>query len=278
MGSFDLKLQRAREHLETFQQEANTWIESEPYGIVDEADPDPSPEQLSHVGGHHRLFRVSRVDVVTDRLNLLIGDCVHNLRSTLDHIVFALARTNTPNLTHKQVIGSEFPVFGDKIMTGKQETAKIGCLSPGAQAAIKGLQPYQRGTLYQTHPLWQIHDLDRIDKHRHLTLCVSVPRRGNPGDEDYYVGFKHPGLENWNVQDLPVFISAAGEMKVDAVFARYSAIPIDSHREVKLNPVLPLNVAFAKGGPADGETVTIVLQALCDFVGNVVISQLAKFL
>jgi hypothetical protein len=233
-----------------------------------------------HYGGgtHHRRFRITRADPVPDRLRLIIGDCVHNLRSTLDHLALALASRHTPVMTPKQIAGSEFPVFGDRSMTGKEEVSKIGCIAPPAQAIIKSLQPHHQGSRYRDHPLWQIHDLDRIDKHRALALCVTVPRSGDGGIEIAGVGITYPGETEWNIQrDSLYFVSAPGDMEVDAVFAKYAAIPIYPDREMRLNPSLPLKVAFAKGSPAAGQSVVPALQGLCDFVGNVVVPQLAKF-
>jgi len=122
--SFYLKLDRAYEHSKALEDEATGWIKAKPYGIVDEPDPETTPDWVS-ARHHHRRFRVTRVDPVPDRFSILIGDCVHNLRSALDHLALALARRHTPSMTADEIRGSEFPIFGDRPMSAGEEQPKI---------------------------------------------------------------------------------------------------------------------------------------------------------
>jgi hypothetical protein len=43
---------------------------------------------------------------------------------------------------------------------------KIGCIHPNAQDIIVELQPYQHPTTFWLDPLWQLHQLNNVDKHR----------------------------------------------------------------------------------------------------------------
>jgi len=48
----------------------------------------------------------------------------------------------------------------------------------GAKDLVEALQPYNRGEHFGDDPLWTIHELNRIDKHRiDLTVSASAPRQ-----------------------------------------------------------------------------------------------------
>ena len=271
--SFNLKLDRAREHLKSFEQEAAAWVETKPYGLVDEPDAEPPPYPIADGDATARRFRVTRVDPVPDRLSLIIGDCVFNLRAALDHLALALAKFHKPTMSDREIQGSEFWIPKDSSGFIREENRKLGCVAPAALAAIKAMQPYHRGSNYHTHPLWQVHELNRIDKHRTLTVCISSPSRlGERG-----VGFKVPE-GGTNMIPAGYVIANVGELKVDAVFLRFAAKFRDPNNKMPMEPHIPLEVAFGNGGPAALDPVIPTLQAICDFVRDSVISPLSKFL
>ena len=79
-----------------------------------------------------------------DPFSLLIGEVLHNLRSSFDHLAYALAAKHTQPLTEEIVRHSEFPIYGDKYSEGivaveKRHAAvlkkKIGGIAPQAQIA-----------------------------------------------------------------------------------------------------------------------------------------------
>ena len=172
--SFALKLDWARKHLEFFEQKTATWLKGDRYTLVDEPDPEP-PLQPFADGYRARRFRIDRTSPIPDHLSLILGDCFSNLRSTLDHLALALAYANKPSLTDDEIINSEFPIYGRLTMKAHDENRRIGCIAPAARAIIKTLQPNYGGNDYRTHPLWQIHELNRINKHRTLQSVLPSP-------------------------------------------------------------------------------------------------------
>src|SRR5688572_2629481 len=96
--SFNLKLVRARDHLNRLDAEARRWIYTKPCKIIDEPDPEPPPQPVPD-GYFARRMRVYRVDPVPTTISLLVGDCLFNLRSALDHLALALAQSHTPSMT-----------------------------------------------------------------------------------------------------------------------------------------------------------------------------------
>ena len=76
------KLDRAKEHLKALDEEIGVFLDSKPAVVVREYD-----AQLPRY-----LFRVKSMRAIPQaRWALIIGDCVHNLRSALDYIAWRLA-------------------------------------------------------------------------------------------------------------------------------------------------------------------------------------------
>jgi hypothetical protein len=243
--SFWLKLDRAYEHLKLFEREAEAWVEDQSKRVVDEPDPDPAPYHVFESDAIRKRIRVTGVDEVPMRFSILIGDCVFNLRSALDHLALALGLAHTPGMSAKQIKGSEFPVF-NRPMTQGDETKMIGCLHPAAAAAIKGMQPYLRGSNYATDPIWQIHELNIIDKHRALTTVSGILLATDPdGVSEPAIGFMKRGDENISRILYTQSITANFHpLKVDAVLFRYAGVPIDQRQDVQMHPTLPIQIAF----------------------------------
>jgi len=110
------------------------------------------------------------------RWALLVGECVHNLRSALDHAVYECSGPDAPD-------GCQFPVFRDDSYLSLPERAKRGYLykvrgikDDRVRAIIQTAQPWNRKERPELHPLWVLHRLDIQDKHRLLTPVASVPR------------------------------------------------------------------------------------------------------
>lgn len=168
-ASVDLKLSRAREHMETFKAELTTYVGSDPMYLL----PQPHDDPL------RKPFNIGLREPPPPRLSVLYGDFVHNLRSTLDHLVMALAIDNGADPFDSTI---QFPIcdqpdrfFGvlDK-KTGKWPRKpirgtgryQIRALRSAPQAFIEGLQPYRRPS--DAWILEEIQNLDNIDKHRNI--------------------------------------------------------------------------------------------------------------
>jgi hypothetical protein len=107
------------------------------------------------------------------------GDIVHNLRSALDHLAWELAKWKTG--LPKKPNQCCFPIGRslDNYKAIKRGGAVAG-MSPEAKKAIDDLRPYKEGN----EPLWRIHHLDIVDKHRHLLITgyqISFLGTGLPG-------------------------------------------------------------------------------------------------
>ena len=112
----------------------------------------------------------------SDPLGLVAGDCIHNLRASLDLLAYALLEANYrvkgDSVSERIAKLSEFPIFNDAKRYFKKRHGLIGGLADSAQEAIDELQPFQ--TSNEDHPLWLLRSLDNINKHRLLNVIYPV--------------------------------------------------------------------------------------------------------
>jgi len=98
----------------------------------------------------------------------VVGDCLHNLRSSLDYLIWQTVRSNPPHTPGRK---NMFPIcrsqtaFDDQVRRGR-----LDGVPQEAAAAIQSLQPFSS----PGHPLTLLDDLYNADKHRDLSLTVSV--------------------------------------------------------------------------------------------------------
>jgi hypothetical protein len=216
----ELKLRRALKHLEDLDAETKSWIDSCGYTVRYELDPEarwigPVPPGAAGKPPSGSVFylasplflidgepRVVPKDIVfgqgvltayatlpeqppTYPISLLIADTLHNLRSALDVLAYALAAAFTKQPLPEEIAkDSEFPIIGDENRKGKlgvgsdlfksSAPRKIRGWDPRAQALVERAQPYRGKHGFRTHPLWLLHDLDRISKHRLLHTTVGL--------------------------------------------------------------------------------------------------------
>ena len=164
-----VKLDRAWEHLEDLRGKAARWFGGDHHRLRIEPDPDDND---------FVFVMLSADRPPPDLFSVVIGDCLHGFRSALDALAYELASAHTKPLTDEIAEQSEFPIFGNSDGKGAQRFAnggrrKIRGIHPDAQAIIETLQPYHKGD-WGTFPLWVLHDLDRIKKHRLLHSVVAA--------------------------------------------------------------------------------------------------------
>jgi hypothetical protein len=111
---------------------------------------------------------------------LLLGDIVHNYRSSLDHVAWALyKRGRTPSLTKWQEQGIYFPIARERDQFNRWLIGKRPKL-PGARRAdvaiVRRFQPYITGQRrLNRHVLVVLDDLANADKHRVIQPIQALP-------------------------------------------------------------------------------------------------------
>ncbi len=101
------------------------------------------------------------------RIPLIAGDCLQNLRSCFDYLVWQMV-TKTGKTPSKQ----SFPVCTTPEGWANAHGGRLRGIPAQAKTAIHGMQPYKRGSNFITHPMYVLDELTNINKHRHLLFAV----------------------------------------------------------------------------------------------------------
>lgn len=182
------KINWAKEHLRTLNDEIRRWIDSKPYSTIQECN----DEYTDYVLG----LRFDNFPDVVDWA-LMAGDVLFSLRCALDHLVYALAVAAAGSDPPPDFDKLAFPIT-DSPSKFKHALArkKLSGLSCTTITMIEGMQPYPgRNT-----NLARLRDLNDIDKHRLLNLAVICVKKANvrldlPGDA--------PPFQLW-INDAPL--------------------------------------------------------------------------
>lgn len=255
-SDFVLKFERARGHLDDLEAQFATWVRSGLHSVFNEPDPDSGPDCFR--------VRVATDPVPTDPFSVIIGDVLHNLRSTLDHLAYALAVKHTNPIPDDIAKESEFPIFASNNVNAI--TRRIRGMDPNAQEVIKSLQPYHRGKDFALDPLWMLYELSNIDKHR-LLLVGTV--------SNVAAGFR-PGMSyNYKLLGANVYDAM---IEGEAIVVRYRATPDDPDKEmhVEFDPLL--QIAFKGPTTVNGKGVVKALNTIHDYIGTRVFGLLGNFL
>lgn len=257
--SHELKLDRASHHLDSLDAKVREWRKRETYRYVSHFDSE-SGKQLANI-----VF----TEPIPAEFRLIIGDCLHNLRSALDNLVYelALAYVGIDPLPEHRARALEFPIFGDRGMEERECRNKIGCIHPDAQTAIKELQPHIRGDEFASDPLWKLHQLSNMDKHRvpHVTQ-VAVAAWADFLDAPHL-----PGTISINLgpfEDGTQIASYAPHVSVDEGF----------DPKVDVDPLLTLGIVFGKRSATPGWDCGVALRWMRSHIVNKVLPDLVSYL
>ena len=168
------RLGRALYHLDDLEAEVDAWLEEHPHRIWTTIEPDDASKKDVYC----EVFRKPPA-----HLSLIVGDCIHNLRSALDNLVYELAiayhdahRSGPlPSTTAERLM---FPIFDTRKEFKRRGEYRIkGFLDPGAQRTIEKLQPYNqedKGKHAHNDLLWKLNELSVRDKHRLPPVASAV--------------------------------------------------------------------------------------------------------
>lgn len=146
-----MKADRAAEHLKRLQAVLANYRASSPYTVTTYDDTE-------------RGLYVVRMTMHRSppEIPLTIGEFAYNLRSALDQLAWQLALLSG-RLPSKD---TQFPIHEDRAFNSEDRFRRLTRdIPPEAVKVIQTLQPYERGTAFKTHPLWQLNQLCNLDKH-----------------------------------------------------------------------------------------------------------------
>ena len=159
-----LKIERAEKHIRELHRELTAYQSTFPYDITVEHDANTGYESLC----------VVPFESVPERLMCIAGDAIHNLRTALDYAASDIEFSTTGQRGEH----TGFPVRNtrkgveDAINGGFKHKAPAGV----CDFVLNVIQPYLGGN---GHPIWQLHRLDILDKHKLLLAQMHIQRIRN---------------------------------------------------------------------------------------------------
>lgn len=169
LDGVDEKIERAKVHQADLAQQLEAVLGNGKQRFVLEPDPET---------GWHAL-RVFGVPALDPEWRTIIGDCLFNLRSALDHLAWELVHLDGKIPTDEDM--TTFPIWESPFTKkGKPRTLQ---LKPAVSCqdildAVEKVQPYvDTGSPPEPpswNPLWELHRLNIIDKHRQLLVVVNA--------------------------------------------------------------------------------------------------------
>jgi hypothetical protein len=213
------KLIRVKENVSNLDSEIGMFFEQSDYPVLPEND-------------HKVLLKAIEYHknrVVPPRFSVLAGEIIHHLRSCFDHIAWHFSVQPVKNIRK-----IEFPVFDQrpgnhasrKLYEGKVE----GITDISVRSLIDSVQPYNASDPL-SDPLWIIHELDIVDKHRELVI---LPSTGS---------FSFPPEMKAIIEDYERTNPELGPADIARHFKRYGmahpSISLKNFGGKKIEPIIP---------------------------------------
>ncbi len=255
------RLDRALYHLESLKAERDAWREERPHRFWTEFEVERSK----------KVIWAQVLKPPPASLSLIAGDCIHNLRAALDNLAFELALACAKGSLPPGVEGySAFPIFHKDIAKYPKSLKKFnvmtGSIDPLAVAEIKRLQPYHRGDWFFRDRLWQLNQLEVIDKHR-------LPHTTTLNNLSALSFFEPDGIGIEEIDTLFTFFDES------APIAQYPAFD-STGAEVNVDFTAAFDVCFSEGVPGGllGSSISSTLKSCYLHIVNKVLPVLTPFL
>jgi hypothetical protein len=158
-----LKLARAGRHLDALRAKVEAFRAREPIGFRHTTEPGDDGSEV------HQLWAQVREQPPVE-WSVIIGDVLHNLRSALDHAVWAMA---DPADRYDR---AQFPIYSSEEDYRRNADTLLRGVSPRRRELIEGEQPFRwPEESRHFHHLAALRQMSNDDKHRILRPIAMVP-------------------------------------------------------------------------------------------------------
>jgi hypothetical protein len=238
-----LKIERANAHLNQLVEILDALDKPESYSVVREFD--AKRKEL--------VIRACLIRPLPPEVPLIFGDCIHNLRSSLDYAVNELIRHSG----HKPSKQTAFPIFSNRDGPNGylcKSPAMLQGVPQPARELIETMQPYHGADakpIPATHAT-TLQDLWNKDKHRALLLTP-------PGMWFDYIAHNRSDRQESGI---------TMRLTADQDCAEYVAA--DATPEEHFHPEFTVRVTLGEGGPWHGWPIRQTSEVLCMVVAEAV--------
>ena len=195
---------------------------------------------------------------------MICGDCVHNVRSALDHLAYVLAIQHSGQNPPPNERNLQFPICGSRPHFDTKGNW-ISPLSDTAKTFIERVQPYNGLDPVNPSTLGILADFDNSDKHRllnvTLALATTVEIRFTPISGVRIKPFLRPVVRDG--AEIAYLTVDPPQLEVDYKFVGsidvgVSHVPIGPH-EAKVSPLLSvLHLMIAEVSQIVHEGLTVI--------------------
>jgi hypothetical protein len=244
------KLGRGLEHAKAFNDAAQVFWKSEVYA----GKPDVDRKGRG-------IYRVARIDPPPPELAMLIGESAHQLRSSLDHLMWLLAKP-----AKKEESKVQFPITSTYARYLGARWMMPG-VPRGVRTLVERLQPYHSRRWPQTALLGQLREIANWDKHRTLITTAVAPVVTDPI-------FRIVGRAT--IKNVEVFRPV---LKANAILIRWEVGDFEDGTTVYVKPITTIIPQFDKRLPKEirGRPIFDTLNDCRLFIRNEVLPVFARF-
>ena len=210
-------------------------------------------------GGTNFTLYAEMLKPLPEELPLVVGDALHNLRDSLDHIIFTISQQNPAMVTPKDEESPQFPIHDVAIDI---QDRGIKFLSWQASAEVCDLAPDPARLPNLQHPLWVLDALNNREKHREVAFKpLAKPNIASLG------------IGNAQIDSLEIF----GDKTIE-LGAKPVALLAFRGSLLQAQGTHSANVIFDKGVEVADQEVISTLQSFHDHIRDVVFQRLEAFL
>ena len=242
----ELKIERAKAHIRDLHELLERFFKTNPYEAV-RSENDSKPGDLTY---YLRIHQDPPPEI-----GLIVGDAIHNLRSSLDHLAVQLVEAGGGAVTE----GTCFPILSKPPASAQELEARVKEKVQGARkeaiALVAASEPYEGGN---GHPLWVLHRLDIRDKH-HLVIPAWT------GYRSFGLNLTFPGFGEGPIDVPPVYLRPKdrGPMKDGHPLLHIAAA---ARTEYEREPDFRIEIAVHEPGIVECEPILVLLAQLAEFV------------
>jgi hypothetical protein len=245
-----LKIERAEKHFADLNSAISAFLERKPFYVVIDKETNPTCE----------IYRFAEHQAIPVEWSAIVGDCIHNLRSALDHLAVALVKDGggTPGDY------TAFPIGSDRTHFETSAIKRLDGASARSIEIVRSINPYRGGN----DAIWRLHRLDIADKHSTL-----VPVAAAQNMWGFQLDIREPGREHYPripsrmLRGVPLerrFPLKHGDEL--GAYSRQSGPNVEDNTKFDFG----FEVAFGEGQIFDGEAVIPTLNDLIQFTKSIV--------
>jgi hypothetical protein len=162
-----VKVARAHSHLAQIDEVTGEYFNSNPYRVTTTFNAEDESNLVAW-----------DIDDPPVTIAVLAGECIHNMRSALDITAVELTaeglRREDKQMSRTKLDETGFPIAADRAGFDAKFIKNTRHWKDTAASFLKSLEPFKNGGQPISRMLWDLHQLDIIDKHHLLVPAISI--------------------------------------------------------------------------------------------------------